>query len=261
MAQFRLPVGSRIGEGRYFNYDGDRTNIRRVQIYRWNQENESKPQIDTFEIDGEMAGPMVLDVLIKIKDSIDATLTFRRSCREGICGSCAMNIDGVNTLACTTPIADLPDTIKIYPLPHLPVIKDLVPDLGQFYKQYAMVEPWLKKGEEAPGQERLQSPAARAALDGSDECILCACCSTSCPSYWWNSDTYLGPAALLQSYRWLADNRDGARMERLEQLDDAFALYRCHTIMNCTSACPKGLNPARAISKIKKMLISRKKDN
>ena len=171
-----------------------------------------------------------------------------------------MNIDGVNTLACTTPVADLPDTIKIYPLPHLPVIKDLVPDLKQFYQQYAMVEPWLKQDEEAPSEERLQSPAARAALDGSDECILCACCSTSCPSYWWNSDTYLGPAALLQAYRWLADNRDGGRTERLEQLDDAFALYRCHTIMNCTSACPKGLNPARAISKIKKMLISRKTD-
>ena len=171
-----------------------------------------------------------------------------------------MNIDGVNTLACTTPVTDLPDTIKIYPLPHLPVIKDLVPDLKQFYQQHAMVEPWLKQDGEAPSEERLQSPAARAALDGSDECILCACCSTSCPSYWWNSDTYLGPAALLQAYRWLADNRDGGRTERLEQLDDAFALYRCHTIMNCTSACPKGLNPARAISKIKKMLISRKTD-
>ena len=261
MVQFRLPEDSRIGEGRYFKHEGDGAKIKRVQVYRWNQENESKPQIDTFEMDGEMAGPMVLDMLIKIKDSIDATLTFRRSCREGICGSCAMNIDGVNTLACTTPVADLPDTIKIYPLPHLPVIKDLVPDLEQFYKQYAMVEPWLKENEEAPSGERLQSPAARAELDGSDECILCACCSTSCPSYWWNSDAYLGPATLLQSYRWLADSRDGARMERLEQLDDAFALYRCHTIMNCTSACPKGLNPAKAISKIKKMLISRKKNN
>ena len=260
MAQFRLPLDSRIREGRYFNHEGDGTSIKRVQIYRWNQERGSNPQIDTFEIDGEMAGPMVLDVLIGIKDSIDSTLTFRRSCREGICGSCAMNIDGVNTLACTTPVADLPDTIKIYPLPHLPVIKDLVPDLKQFYQQYAMVEPWLKQDGEAPSEERLQSPAARAALDGSDECILCACCSTSCPSYWWNSDAYLGPAALLQAYRWVADNRDGGRMERLEQLDDAFALYRCHTIMNCTSACPKGLNPARAISKIKKMLVSRKTD-
>jgi len=261
MAQFRLPVGSRIGEGRYFKYNGAAANMRRVQVYRWNQESGKEPQIDTFEIGGEIAGPMVLDVLIKIKDSIDSTLTFRRSCREGICGSCAMNIDGVNTLACTTPVADLPETIKIYPLPHLPVIKDLVPDLGQFYKQHAMVEPWLKQSGEAPDEERLQSPAARAALDGSDECILCACCSTSCPSYWWNSDVYLGPAALLQSYRWLADNRDGARLERLEQLDDAFALFRCHTIMNCTSACPKGLNPARAISKIKKMLVSREKGN
>ena len=186
MAQFRLPLDSRIREGRYFNYEGDGASIRRVQIYRWNQESGSNPQIDTFEIDGEMAGPMVLDVLIGIKDSIDSTLTFRRSCREGICGSCAMNIDGVNTLACTTPVADLPDTIKIYPLPHLPVIKDLVPDLRQFYQQYAMVEPWLKQDGEAPSEERLQTPAARAALDGSDECILCACCSTSCPSYWWN---------------------------------------------------------------------------
>ena len=260
MVQFSLPQNSKILKGKYYQDKSNSNNLKKVNVYRWDPSTGQNPRVDTFEVDMNTCGPKVLDILFKIKNEIDPSLTFRRSCAHGVCGSCAMNIDGVNTLACTTPVADLPDTIKIYPLPHLPVIKDLVPDLKQFYQQYAMVEPWLKQDGEAPSEERLQSPAARAALDGSDECILCACCSTSCPSYWWNSDTYLGPAALLQAYRWLADNRDGGRMERLEQLDDAFALYRCHTIMNCTSACPKGLNPARAISKIKKMLVSRKTD-
>ena len=197
---------------------------------------------------------MVLDLLIAIKNSVDPTLTFRRSCREGICGSCAMNIDGTNTLACTQPVDQLPKIIKIYPLPHLPVIKDLVGDLSQFYQQYASVEPWLKNSDALPEKEQRQFPSERAQLDNSDECILCACCSTACPSYWWNSDRYLGPAALLQSYRWLADSRDVAKSERLAYLTDAFRLYRCHTIMNCTKTCPKGLNPAKAIAKIKKMI-------
>jgi succinate dehydrogenase / fumarate reductase iron-sulfur subunit len=202
---------------------------------------------------------MVLDAIIKIKNEIDPTLTFRRSCREGICGSCSMNIDGTNTLACTKPIADIAGTIRVYPLPHLPVVKDLVPDMTQFYSQYASIRPWLRNSKEPPAKtERLQSHGEREKLDGLYECILCACCSTSCPSYWWNGDRYLGPATLLQAYRWLADSRDDATHERLDELDDAFKLYRCHTILNCTAACPKGLNPALAIAEIKKMLLTRK---
>ena len=257
MAQFRLPVGSRIGEGHYFNYGGDRTNIRRVQIYRWNQENESKPQIDTFEIDGEMAGPMVLDVLIKIKDSIDATLTFRRSCREGICGSCAMNIDGVNTLSCMKSHKDIEGNLRIFPLPHLKVVKDLVADLSTLYKQYESIEPWLKVNKFKSSKNEInQSKENRKKLDGLYECIMCACCSTSCPSYWWNGESYLGPAVLLQAYRWISDSRDEEKKERLKMVADKLKLYRCHTIMNCTSSCPKGLNPAKAIGSIKKMLAT-----
>jgi len=200
----------------------------------------------------------VLDAIIKIKNEIDSTLTFRRSCREGICGSCAMNIDGMNTLACTKAIAEVKGAVKIYPLPHMPVIKDLVPDLTQFFRQLASVEPWLKTKESTGLIENTQTIDERKRLDGLYECILCACCSTSCPSYWWNSDRYLGPAALLQAYRWIVDSRDMATEDRLEQLDDTFKLYRCHTIMNCTSACPKDLNPARAIGQIKKMIARSK---
>ena len=206
----------------------------------------------------DSCGPMVLDALIKIKDEIDATLTFRRSCREGVCGSCAMNIDGTNTLACTKFISEVKRDVKIYPLPHAPVIKDLVPDLSQLYSQYAAIEPWLKTDSSPPDKERLQSPDERKNLDGLYECILCFCCSTSCPSYWWNSDRYLGPASLLQAYRWIADSRDESAGDRLDELEDPFRLYRCHTIMNCTSACPKNLNPARAIGEIKKALVERK---
>jgi succinate dehydrogenase / fumarate reductase iron-sulfur subunit len=202
-------------------------------------------------------GPMVLDALIKIKNEIDATLTFRRSCREGICGSCAMNIDGTNTLACTKSCHDIKGDVKIYPLPHMPVVKDLVPDLTHFYAQLASVEPWLKTDTPAPTRERLQSEEERAKLDGLYECILCACCTTSCPSYWWNGDRYLGPATLLQAYRWIADSRDEATGERLDALEDPFKLYRCHTIMNCTKTCPKGLNPAKAIAEIKKLMVER----
>ena len=203
-------------------------------------------------------GPMVLDALIKIKNEMDATLTFRRSCREGICGSCALNIDGTNTLACTKGSDEVSGEVAIYPLPHMPVVKDLVPDMTHFYAQYASIEPWLKTDTPAPTRERLQSKEDRAQLDGLYECILCACCSTSCPSYWWNGDRYLGPAILLQAYRWLADSRDEATGERLDALEDPFKLYRCHTIMNCTKTCPKGLNPAKAIAETKKMLVERR---
>ena len=201
---------------------------------------------------------MVLDAMIKIKNEIDTTLTFRRSCREGVCGSCAFNIDGTNTLACTKPIAEVKGDVKIYPLPHMPVIKDLVADLSVPYAQYASIEPWLKSDTKPAGGERLQSPEERAKLDGMWECILCFCCQTSCPSYWWNGDRYLGPAVLLQSYRWIVDSRDEATGDRLDYVQDPFRLYRCHTIMNCTNTCPKNLNPGKAIAEIKKAQLERR---
>ena len=205
------------------------------------------------------SGPMVLDALIAIKNTIDPTLTFRRSCREGICGSCAMNIDGVNTLACLKPIEDVTGPVKIYPLPHMPVVKDLVPDLTIAYAQLRSIEPWLKADTAPPSNaERLQSPEERRRLDGLWECILCFCCTTSCPSYWWNGDRYLGPAVLLAAYRWIADSRDEATGSRLDALEDPFKLYRCHTIMNCTQCCPKGLNPAQAIGAIKQLQVERR---
>jgi len=214
--------------------------------------------MDTYEIDLDKCGPMVLDAIIYIKNELDTTLTFRRSCREGICGSCAMNIGGINTLACTKAIEELSGDISIYPLPHMSVIKDLVPDMTNFYAQYASIKPWIQtQTPPPPDRERLQSKEERAELDGLYECILCACCSTSCPSYWWNSDRYLGPATLLQAYRWIVDSRDENTGERLDELEDPFRLYRCHTIMNCTNTCPKGLNPARAIGEIKKLLVAR----
>jgi succinate dehydrogenase / fumarate reductase iron-sulfur subunit len=207
----------------------------------------------------DTCGPMVLDGLLKIKDQIDPSLSLRRSCREGICGSCSMNIDGGNTLACTKAISDIKGDVKVYPLPHQPVVKDLVSDLTHFYAQYASVEPWMKTDSPTPpDRERLQSKEDREKLDGLYECILCACCSTSCPSYWWNSDRYLGPAALLNAYRWIVDSRDEATGERLDDLEDPFKLYRCHTIMNCAEVCPKGLNPAKAIAATKKLMVERK---
>ena len=202
---------------------------------------------------------MVLDALIKIKNELDPTLTFRRSCREGICGSCAMNINGQNTLACTCKIDgdDLAASTKIYPLPHMYVVRDLVPDLSTFYRQYQSIEPWLQQHTApAAGRENLQTVEERKRLDGLYECILCACCSTSCPSYWWNGDKYLGPAALLQAYRWMSDSRDQMGRERRAKLQDPFSVYRCHTIMNCTKTCPKGLNPAKAIAHIKKAMAA-----
>ncbi|CAG8446719.1 2879_t:CDS:2 [Ambispora leptoticha] len=224
-------------------------------IYRWNPDEPiTKPHLQNYEIDLNTCGPMVLDALIKIKNELDPTLTFRRSCREGICGSCAMNIDGVNTLACLCKIDRNASKSKIYPLPHMYIVKDIVPDLTHFYKQYKSIEPYLKKKTELKEGERenLQSIADRKKLDGLYECILCACCSTSCPSYWWNSDEYLGPAVLMQAYRWMADTRDDFAHERREALQNPFSVYRCHTIMNCTRTCPKGLNPGRAIAQIKK---------
>jgi succinate dehydrogenase / fumarate reductase iron-sulfur subunit len=256
MAEFRLPENSRIEPGKKYRDSSDQQ-LRTVHVYRWNPDNGENPRIDSFEVDMKACGPMVLDILIRIKNVIDSTLTFRRSCREGICGSCSMNINGVNTLACTTAAGDIKGDIKIFPLPHMSVVKDLVPDMSNFYAQYASIKPWLQNETEPPQGERRQSEEERAKLDGLYECILCACCSTSCPSYWWNSDRYLGPAALLQAYRWIADSRDDAIDERLDELDDAFKLYRCHTIMNCTNACPKGLNPAQAIGEIKKSIVKR----
>jgi len=259
MAELRLPKDSRIGKGKHFAAPDDARNIKVFRVYRWNPDDGGQPRIDSYEVDLDQCGPMVLDAVIKIKNEIDPTLTFRRSCREGICGSCAMNIDGTNTLACTKPIAEIRGDVRINPLPHLPVVKDIVPDLSHFYAQYATIRPWIRtQSATPPDRERLQSKEDREKLDGLYECILCACCSTSCPSYWWNGERYLGPAILLQAYRWLADSRDEATGERLDDLEDPFRLYRCHTIMNCTRTCPKGLNPAKAIAEIKKMLMVRR---
>jgi succinate dehydrogenase / fumarate reductase, iron-sulfur subunit len=257
MAEFRLPENSRIKPGKVHKAPAGIRDARTFRIYRFDPDSGENPRLDTFELDPKSCGPMVLDALIQIKGAVDSTLTFRRSCREGICGSCAMNIDGTNTLACTKYTADVKGTVKIYPLPHLPVIKDLVPDLSVFYAQHASIEPWLQTDTPAPEKEWLQGPEERAKLDGLYECILCACCSTSCPSYWWNGDRYLGPAVLLQAYRWLVDSRDEAAGARLDNLEDPFRLYRCHTILNCSKACPKGLNPAKAIAEIKNLMIAR----
>lgn len=232
--------------------------IKKFAVYRWNPDKSGdKPQLQTYEVDLNTCGPMVLDALIKIKSEIDPTLTFRRSCREGICGSCAMNIGGCNSLACISKIdTNVDKTTKIHPLPHMYVVKDLVPDMSNFYAQYKSIQPWLQRKDESKlGQQQfLQSPQDREKLDGLYECILCACCSTSCPSYWWNGDKYLGPAVLMQAYRWMIDSRDESTAARLDRLRDPFSVFRCHTIMNCTKACPKGLNPGKAIAEVKKLL-------
>lgn len=258
MADFRLPAHSRVVKGVTHDAPPGAREVRTLRIYRFNPDSGANPRVDTFHLDAAGCGPMVLDALIQIKATVDSSLTFRRSCREGICGSCAMNINGVNGLACTTALADLPRQIPIYPLPHLPVVKDLVGDLTHFYAQYAAVKPWLRTRTPAPpDRERLQSKDDQERIDRPAACILCACCSTACPSYWWNSERFLGPAALLAAYRWIIDSRDEATGERLDELEDPFRLYRCHTIMNCTDVCPKDLNPARAIAEIKKMLAGR----
>ena len=258
MATFALPKNSTVQTGKTFPAKADATNVRSFKIYRWDPDTGENPRYDTYELDLDKCGPMVLDALIQIKNEVDQSLTFRRSCREGICGSCSMNIDGLNTLACLKPIEDVKGDVRINPLPHMPVVKDLVPDLSQLYAQYRSVEPWLKSDTAPPPDaERRQSKEERAKLDGLWECILCFCCSTACPSYWWNGDRYLGPAVLLQAYRWIADSRDEATGQRLDDLEDPFRLYRCHTIMNCARTCPKGLNPAEAIGNIKVMMVER----
>ena len=260
MAEFTLPKNSKIKSGKHFPAKVGAETARTFRVYRWSPDDGENPRVDTYDIDTASCGPMVLDALIKIKNEVDSTLTFRRSCREGICGSCAMNIDGTNTLACTKAIGDCArGDVKIYPLPHMPVVRDLVSDLTNFYAQYASIKPWIRAATPPPpDRERLQSKEDRAKLDGLYECILCACCSAGCPSYWWNSDRYLGPAILLQAYRWIVDSRDEDTGTRLDELEDPFKLYRCHTIMNCTRTCPKGLNPAKAIADIKKLLVERR---
>jgi succinate dehydrogenase / fumarate reductase, iron-sulfur subunit len=258
MVQLTLPRNSKVVRGRHFSAPAGATKVKTFRIYRYDPESGENPRWDSYDVDVGACGPMVLDALIHIKNTVDPTLAFRRSCREGVCGSCAMNIGGRNTLACTHGWEEVPGkAVQISPLPHMPVIKDLVPDLTMFFAQYASIEPWLHTETAEPEKEWLQTPTDREKLDGLYECILCACCTTSCPSYWWNGEKYLGPAALLHAYRWLIDSRDEATGERLDALEDPFKLYRCHTIMNCAQVCPKGLNPAKAIGEIKKMLVER----
>ena len=258
MVQLTLPKNSTIGKGRHWPAPAGAKRVKTFRIYRYDPEGTENPRWDSYDVDVDACGPMLLDVLIHIKNTMDPTLTFRRSCREGVCGSCAMNIGGRNTLACTHGWDEVPGKdIQISPLPSMPVVKDLVPDLTMFYAQYASIEPWLHTETPEPRTEWRQSIADREKLDGLYECILCACCTTSCPSYWWNGERYLGPATLLHAYRWIIDSRDEATGERLDALEDPFKLYRCHTIMNCAQVCPKGLNPAKAIAEIKKLMAER----
>jgi succinate dehydrogenase / fumarate reductase iron-sulfur subunit len=258
MVELTLPKNSTVQKGKVWPKPAGAKTVREFGVYRWSPDDGQNPTVDTFYVDTDDCGPMVLDALLWIKNNVDSTLTLRRSCREGICGSCAMNIDGSNTLACTKGMDEVKGAVKVYPLPHMPVVKDLVPDLTVPYAQLRSIEPWLKTETPEPEKEWRQSHEDREKLDGLYECILCFCCQTSCPSYWWNGDRYLGPAVLLQAYRWLIDSRDEATGERLDNLEDPFRLYRCHTIMNCTQACPKGLNPAKAIAEIKKMMVERR---
>ncbi len=258
MVELVLPKNSRVKKGRHHAAPAGAKTVKTFRVYRYDPEGTENPCWDTYDVDVAACGPMVLDVLIHIKNTMDPTLAFRRSCREGVCGSCAMNIGGRNTLACTHGWQEVPGRdVQISPLPHMPVVKDLVPDLTMFYAQYASIEPWLQTDTPQPQKEWIQSPEDREKLDGLYECILCACCTTSCPSYWWNGEKYLGPAALLHAYRWLIDSRDEATGDRLDDLEDPFKLFRCHTIMNCAQVCPKGLNPAKAIAEVKKMLVDR----
>jgi succinate dehydrogenase / fumarate reductase, iron-sulfur subunit len=258
MVQLTLPKNSKVSKGRHYAAAAGAKRVRTFKVYRYDPDSGENPRWDTYDVDLDACGPMVLDALVHIKNTMDSTLTFRRSCREGVCGSCAMNIGGRNTLACTKGVDEIPGgTLAVSPLPHQPVIKDLVPDLTNFYNQYRSIEPFMQAESAEPTKERFQAPPDREKIDGLYECILCACCSTSCPSYWWNADRYLGPAALLQAYRWIVDSRDEATLQRLDALEDPFKLYRCHTIMNCAQVCPKGLNPAKAIAEIKKLMLAR----
>lgn len=254
---FKVTAESRIEKGRTWPAPTDAKRVKVFEIYRYDPDSGVNPRLDTFHVDLDDCGPMVLDALFWIKNKVDATLTFRRSCREGVCGSCAMNLDGTNWLACTRFISDMGATAAIYPLANMPIIKDLVPDQSHLFAQYAMIEPWLHSKTPEPEKERRQSPAERSQLDGYYECILCFCCTSGCPSHWWNGNRFLGPAVLLQAWRWLTDSRDEAKGERLDALEDPFRLYRCHTILNCTRTCPKGLNPGKAIAEIKKAIVER----
>lgn len=249
---------SRIERGKSWPAPAGATRTKNFELYRYDPDSGRNPRLDTFEVDLDACGPTVLDALFWIKNTVDSTLVFRRSCREGICGSCAMNIDGTNWLACTRFIDELGAPATVYPLNNLSVIKDLVCDLTYLFAQYSAIEPWLQTKTPEPERERLQSPQERTQVDGYYECILCFCCTGGCPSHWWNGDRFLGPAVLLQAYRWLADSRDEATGERLDNLEDPFRLYRCHTILNCTRTCPKGLNPGKAIAEIKRMVIERR---
>ena len=229
----------------------------RFEIYRYDPDKDQQPRMQSLQVTLQPTDRMLLDALLRIKAEVDDSLSLRRSCREGVCGSDAMNINGKNGLACVTSMRDLKEPIVLRPIPGLPVIRDLIVDMSQFFKQYESVKPYLINEEPAPEKERLQSPAEREELNGLYECILCACCSTACPSFWWNPDKFVGPAGLLQAYRFIADSRDQATNERLDNLNDPYRLFRCHTIMNCVDVCPKNLNPTLAIGKIKELLVRR----
>jgi succinate dehydrogenase / fumarate reductase iron-sulfur subunit len=226
------------------------------KIFRYDPDKDEKPRMQDYDIQLDAHEHMLLDALIRIKEQ-DDSLSLRRSCREGVCGSDAMNINGKNGLACITKLADLKEPVELRPLPGLPVIRDLIVDMTQFFQQYHSIHPYLINLDPPPEKERLQSPEERDELNGLYECILCACCSTSCPSFWWNPDKFVGPAGLLQAYRFIADSRDQVTSERLDNLEDPYRLFRCHSIMNCVDACPKGLNPTRAIGKIKELMVKR----
>jgi succinate dehydrogenase / fumarate reductase iron-sulfur subunit len=255
---FGISPESRIEQGRTWSAPVGARRVKAFAIYRYEPDSGANPRVDSFAVDLDDCGPMVLDALIWVKNKVDPTLTFRRSCREGICGSCAMNIDGTNWLACTRFIADTAASATIYPLANMPVIKDLVADQTHLFDQYASIKPWIQTQTPEPKAERLQSPEQRRKIDGYYECILCWCCTSGCPSHWWNGDRFLGPAVLLQAWRWLVDSRDEATDKRLDDLEDPFRLYRCHTILNCTRTCPKGINPGKAIAEIKRLMIERR---
>lgn len=254
---FGVEPGSRIERGKTWPPPAGAVRIKSFEVYRYDPDSNANPRLDTFQVDLDDCGPMALDALLWIKNKVDSTLTLRRSCREGVCGSCAMTMDGTNWLACTRFISDLATPATVYPLANLPVMKDLVSDTTHLFAQYALIQPWLKSSSPAPERERLQSPEERSKLDGYYECILCFCCTSGCPSHWWNGERFLGPAVLLQAWRWLADSRDDAKEDRLDALEDPFRLYRCHTILNCTRTCPKHLNPGKAIAEIKRMMLER----
>ena len=256
MVSIALPKNSKFTKGKYYKIDNAKR-IKKINIYRWDPDKDLNPTVDTFEIDIDKSGQMVLDALIFIKDQIDPTLTFRRSCREGVCGSCSMNIDGRNTLACQKNMKEIKEDINIFPLTHLPVIKDLVVDLSHAFKQLEFIKPWLQNNlSKQTNNEQIQSLEDRTKIDGLWECILCFCCTTSCVSYWWNGEKYLGPATLLQASRWVNDSRDEEKKKRLKYIEENSNIHNCHSIMNCANSCPKGLNPGKAITNLKKQIAT-----